>query len=362
MNKLTRGLTTVAGSAAAIATLATVTPAVSYASAKVSLSETGSSLLYPLFQGQWIPAYQKLYPNVQIASASTGSGTGISQATAGTVNIGASDAYMSDGQIAQASSIVNIPLAISAQQVMYHVPGLSTKTHLNLTGSILAGVFTGKIKYWNDPSIVKINKGVKLPHHLIVPIHRSDSSGDTFLFTQFLSDTDKAWGSSLAYGTTVSWPAVSGEVGAKGNSGIVQMLTQTPYSISYVGISWLDKAVSAGIGYAALQNHDGNFVLPTTANIQTAANAHVNDVPKDERISLIDSPGKNAYPIINFEYAIVNTKQPDNTTAVALKHFLLWAINPQWGGNKSQYLTPVNFLPLPAKIRPLSEHQINEIQ
>lgn len=328
-------------------------------SQSVTINETGSSLLYPLFNGQWISAYKTVDPNVNITAASTGSGTGISQAIAGTVQIGASDAYMSDAQMQANPSIVNIPLAISAQQIMYNLPGMSTSSHLKLTGNVLGQIYLGKIKYWDDPAITKLNPGVNLPHHLIIPVHRSDGSGDTFLFTQFLTDTNSTWKSQVQYGTSVSWPSVSGGIGAKGNDGVVAAMHSNPYSIGYVGISWLTNAVKEGIGYAQLQNKAGNFVLPTQANITAAASGMMDKVPADERISLIYSPGANSYPIINFEYAIINTKQSANM-ASALKKFLDWAISPQ-GGNSNQYMQPVHFLALPASVVPKSQAQINKI-
>lgn len=324
---------------------------------KIIINETGSSLIYPLFTGQWIPAYQSVDANVSLTGASTGSGAGISQAVAGTVQIGASDAYMPTAQMQQNPSIINIPLTISAQQVMYNLPGISQ--HVQLSGPVLAKIYEGKITNWNDPEITSINPGVKLPNHAIIPVHRSDSSGDSFLFTQFLSDTDSTWSSQVSYSTSPSWPSVSGGVGAQGNDGVVQALASDKYSVGYVGISWLDKATQQGLGYAALENKDGKYVLPTSANIQAGANAMISKVPDDERISLVDSPGANSYPITNFEYAIVNTKQSADM-ASAMKKFLDWAIDPN-GGNNSKYLTPVHFLPLPASIQPKSQAQINKI-
>ncbi|MCL6515879.1 MAG: phosphate ABC transporter substrate-binding protein PstS [Alicyclobacillus sp.] len=324
-----------------------------------TINETGSSLLYPLFNGQWIEAYRSVDPNVQITAASTGSGTGIAQAIAGTVQIGASDAYLSDAQMRQNPAMVNIPLAISAQQVMYHLPELKPDQHLNLSGDVLAKIYQGQIRSWDDPAIASLNPGVQLPHQAILPVHRSDGSGDTFLFTQYLSDTSADWKNTVGYSTTVSWPAAAGGIGAKGNDGVVQALANNPYSIGYVGISWLDRATQQGLGYAALKNKDGRFVLPEKDNILAAAQAGAAHVPEDERVSLIDEPGAKSYPIINFEYAIVNTKQPSDMAA-ALKKFLTWAIDPK-GGNQDQYLAPVHFLPLPAPIEARSQAQINKI-
>ena len=329
-------------------------------SQSVSLSETGSSLLYPLFNGQWVSAYKAVAPSVTLTAASTGSGAGISQAIAGTVQIGASDAYMADGQMQANPSMVNIPLAISAQQIMYNLPGMKTDQHLKLTGDIIAKIFMGKITSWDDSAIKALNPGVSLPHKTIIPVHRTDGSGDTFLFSQFCSDTNSTWKQSPGYGTSISWPSVQGGIGANGNNGVVQAMTSNPYSIGYVGISWLDKATAQNIGYAALQNQAGNFVLPTQSNIQAAASGMISKVPADERISLIYSAGANSYPIINFEYAIINTKQANAATATALKNFLNWAISPT-EGNASSYMTPVHFLPLPASVESLSQAQINKI-
>jgi phosphate transport system substrate-binding protein len=337
-------------------------PVVSYAAKaeSISISETGSSLLYPLFNGEWIPAYTSTHPNVHITAAATGSGAGIAQAIAGTVQIGASDAYMPDAQMKSNPTMLNIPLAISAQQVMYNLPGLSTNTHLNFSGNVLADIYMGKVQYWDDAAIKKMNPHVKLPHQRIIPIHRSDSSGDTFLFTQFLTSTSSAWANSISYGTSVSWSPVEGAIGAKGNSGIVDALKHNPYSISYVGISWLSKAVQQGIGYAALKNRSGNYVLPIRRNIQAAAYVMAPQTPKDERLSMVYAPGKYSYPIVNFEYAIVNSKQPNAQMASAIREFLSWAISPN-GGNKAKLLTSVNFLPLPVNLEKLSKAQINKI-
>jgi phosphate transport system substrate-binding protein len=327
--------------------------------AATRLLETGSSLLYPLMN-IWVAQYQKADPGVQITTQSTGSGTGISQAIAGVAQIGASDAYMSDGQM-KATPMLNIPLAISAQQINYNVPGLNG-VHLHLSGPVLAGIYSGRIAYWNDAAIKAINKpfASKLPHKQIIPIHRSDGSGDTFIFTQYLAKSTPSWASGPGYGTTISWPAVSTAVGANGNPGMVQTCQNTPYSIAYIGISFLDETNKAGLGYAALLNRSGRFALPTATTIGAAAASLDKQTPGDERISLIFAPGARSYPIINYEYAIVNPKQPDAATAAQLKKFLSWAISPQ-GGQRMEFLSRVHFLPLPPAIVELSRKQIDRI-
>ena len=192
-------------------------------------------------------------------------------------------------------------------------------------------------------------------------VRRADGSGDTFLFTSLLTDTNKVWKGHYGFNTTVNWPSVSGEVAATGNSGIVTALENNPYSISYVGISYLKGSMASGrLGEAAIQNKAGNFLLPTPTTIEAAAKTGAPATPKNESISLIYEPGKYSYPIINFEYAIVNTNQNDPNVATAMNAFLTWAIDPK-GGNQAKYLTPVNFLPLPTNVYKLSKAQIDRI-
>ena len=237
--------------------------------AKVSLLETGSTLLYPLFN-LWVPAYTKDNPNVQITTQGTGSGTGISMATNGTAQIGASDAYMSDALLSKNPGMLNIPLAISAQQINYNVPGLNNQ-HLRLSGPVLAAIYSGQITSWDDPQIAALNPGVNLPHKTIVPVHRTDASGDTFIFSQYLSFSTPKWNNSVGYGTTISWPAVQGGVGANGNPGMVQACQQTPYSIAYIGVSFHEQVAKAGLGTALLKNRAGHFLLPNATTVGAAA-------------------------------------------------------------------------------------------
>jgi phosphate transport system substrate-binding protein len=328
--------------------------------AATRLLETGSSLLYPLMN-LWVAAYQETHHDVQITTESTGSGTGISQAIGGVAQIGASDAYMSDAQMHQ-TRMLNIPLAISAQQINYNLPGLNN-THLNLSGPVLADIYSGRITSWDDPRIKRLNPHVarRLPHQGIIPIHRSDGSGDTFIFSQYLSKSTPSWNSGPGYGTTISWPSVSSAVGANGNPGMVQTCKATPYSIAYIGVSFLNQTNDAGLGYAALENRDGKFVLPTATTISADARELENSTPADERISLIFAPGAESYPIINYEYAIVNPHQPDAATRDALKDFLTWAITKD-GGQQARFLDAVHFLPLPALVVRESMAQINKIR
>jgi len=325
------------------------------ASGSQALSETGSTLLYPLFN-LWVPDYTKTYPQIKMTTAGTGSGTGISQAAAGAVQIGASDAYLSSTDVSKYPGLLNIPLAISAQQINYNIPSLSQSTHLKLNGSVLAQIYQGKITKWDDPAITSLNPGVHLPSTTIVPLHRSDGSGDTFLFTTYLSDQDPSgWGNSISYGTTVSWPKVSGALAEEGNGGMVDGCKATPGCIAYIGISYLKKTNAAGLGEAQVENGSGSYELPSPSTITTEAQAFISKTPANESLSLINGPG---YPIINYEYAIVNSKQSSATVAQDVQAFLSWALT---NGNASSYLSQVQFQPLPASVVSLSDAQIAKI-
>ncbi|GAB1814743.1 phosphate ABC transporter substrate-binding protein PstS [Mycobacterium sp. MUNTM1] len=330
-------------------------PATTPASAQVALSETGSTLLYPLFN-LWGPAYHAKYPNVGITAQGTGSGTGIAQAAAGAVDIGASDAYLSEGDMAAHKGLMNIAMAISAQQINYNLPGVTD--HIKLNGKVLAAMYKGSIKAWNDPQIAGLNPGVNLPATPVVPLHRSDGSGDTFLFTQYLSKQDSdGWGKSPGFGTTVDFPAVPGALGENGNGGMVTGCADTPGCVAYIGISFLDQANQKGLGEAQLANAAGNFVMPDAQSIQAAA-ASFTSTPANQVISLINGPAPNGYPIINYEYAIVNSQQKDAATAQTLQAFLHWAITD---GNSNSFLDKVHFQPLPASVVKLSDAQIAKI-
>jgi phosphate transport system substrate-binding protein len=322
----------------------------------VALQETGSSLLYPLFN-LWTAQIQKEWPSVSITTASTGSGTGISSAAAGTVNIGASDAYLSPAQVQQYPGLENIPLAISGQQVNYNLPGVTA--HLKLDGPTLAAIYQGKITKWNDAKIAALNPGVTLPNMSIITVHRSDSSGDTFLFSSFLTASDPT-GWTIPPGTTVAWPNVTGAVAAMGNGGMVQACQANPGCIAYIGVSYLAKATTAGLGYAQLKNKSGNYELPTQATISAAAASFATSTPASGAVSMIFGPAADGYPIVNYEYAIVPSKQPNALAAQATKAVLAWAIDPT-GGNATSYLSQVNFVALPSAVVSLSTNLIAKV-
>jgi phosphate transport system substrate-binding protein len=240
------------------------------------------------------------------------------------------------------------------------IPGLNN-TGLKLDGETLARIYAGRVTMWDAPRIAAMNPGVKLPHHQIVPIRRADGSGDTFIFTQFLDFANQDWEDGIGYGTTINWPDVPGELSATGNDGMVQTAAKTPFSIAYIGVSFHNAITKAGLGTAMLKNQEGKFLLPTPDTIVEAASNLDQRTPADERLSLVYALGDNSYPLINYEYVVVTTNQPNAATAAALRQFLLWAVSPP-GGNAPKYLEAVGFVPLPDFIRALSERQINRIQ
>jgi phosphate transport system substrate-binding protein len=326
------------------------------------LTETGSSLLYPLM-GAWTAAYQKQFVNsksapiVTIETGSTGSGTGISDAATGTVNIGASDAYLSSSDLQTYPSMLNIALAISAQQINYNVPNVTTPLHLN--GTVLAEMYSGKITNWDNSAIAALNPGVSLPNLTVVPLHRSDSSGDTFLFTSYLNAQDPSGWSSSNVGTTVTWPSVSGALAETGNGGMVTGCGATKGCIAYIGISYLSKTTAAGLGQAMIENGAGQYEAPNATTIAAEAAAETAKTPANETLSMINANATGGYPIVNYEYAIVNTKQASGVTAEDIRAFLYWTVHT--GQSATSYLNAVDFQPLPSAVVTLTDNQIAKI-
>ncbi|MGO9153530.1 phosphate ABC transporter substrate-binding protein PstS [Mycobacterium sp.] len=331
-------------------------PAATPATSNVALSETGATELYPLMN-QWVPAYHSKYPNVSISTGATGSGAGISQAAAGTVNIGASGAYLSDGDMSAHKGLMNVALAVSAEQVNYNLPGVSG--HLKLNGKVLAAMYEGTIKTWNDPQIAALNPGVNLPATPVVPLHRSDGSGDTFVFTQYLSKQDPGgWGKSPGFGTTVNFPAVPGALGENGAGGMVTGCAATPGCVAYVGVSYLDQANQKGLGEAQLANASGNYLLPDAQSIGAEAASFAAQTPANQVVSLINGPAPDGYPMVNYEYAVVYSDQKDPAVAQTMQAFLNWAVND---GNAPSFLDQEHMQPLPPAVAKLSDAQIAKI-
>lgn len=328
---------------------------------KVTLKEDGSTLLLPLFS-EWATEYNRQFSNVTISTDGGGSGQGISDASDAKVDIGASDAFLSVGNLVQNPSMLNIPLAIAGQQINYNVPGLRPAgAHINLNGKVLAAIYEGKIRNWDAAKIADLNKGVSLPNLPIVPLHRGEpaGAGDTFLFSSFLSTEDPNWYAKYGFGAIIDWPSVPGAKAEIGNDGMVAGCAATRGCVAYVGISDFKKAIDAWLGDAALRNAFGNFVTPSPATMLAAVNSFVSATPDNETISMINGPAPTAYPIVNYEYAIVSKIQPSADKARDIKAFLNWAINTS---DAKSLLGGVQFQPLPAPIARLADDQIARIK
>jgi phosphate transport system substrate-binding protein len=231
--------------------------------------------------------------------------------------------------------------------------------HIRLNGTVLTDMYQGRIRTWNSPAITALNPGVPLPPTKIVPLHRAESSGDTFLFSSYLATSNPAWNSAIGYGTTVAWPAAPGALAEKGNAGMVAACKATPGCVAYVGISYLSQALAAGLGEAQLANAAGQYELPTSTTLSAAAASFVSLLPPNETISMVDGPASAGYPIVNYEYAIVTTRQPSAAKARDLRAFLHWAITT---GNSAQFLGQVRFQPLPGPVVSLADAQIAQIR
>lgn len=312
----------------AIAAVLVMATGVASASA-AGLTGAGSTLVAPLM-ANWINGFE-IKEGIPVKYGAVGSGAGIAQITARTVDFGASDAPLTPQQAAACNGCVQVPWALSATGLGFNVPGVKK---LNLTGKLLAGIYFGKVTNWNDPKIKKVNPKAKLPNLAITPVFRSDGSGDTYTFTNYLSKISPAWRSEVGYATTVGWKA---GVGAKGNSGITATVVKTPGAIGYISASYL---IAAGLGAVAVENNAGNFELPNLKNIESAA-AVVKSVPPSNEINITNPPKKaaTAYPISTFTYAIV---PHDAGQKGFLQQFLTYAIT------KGQaYGAALDFAPLP---------------
>ncbi|HEY5359281.1 MAG TPA: phosphate ABC transporter substrate-binding protein PstS [Streptosporangiaceae bacterium] len=329
--------------------------AASSSASGTAITETGSTLMFPLF-GAWQTAYNTAVPSVMITTAGTGSGTGIADAGTGTATIGASDAYLSSSNMSQYPGLMNIPLTVAALMVNYNVSGV--KKPLNLNGTVLAQIYSGKITTWNDPAIAKLNPGVTLPSEKIVTLHRADSSGSTFLFTSYLNAQDPGGWSATNVGTTVSWPSKASALAETGSGGMVTGCGATKGCIAYIGISYLSKTSTAGLGEASLANKAGKFTEPTPAAINAALASFSGSTPSSGSQSLINTSAPTGYPVINYEYAVVKKTQPNASTASNLKAFLTWTLTT---GASSKYLSAVSFQPLPANVTTVAKNLVSSI-
>jgi phosphate transport system substrate-binding protein len=317
------------------------------------ISETGSTILFPLF-GAWQTAYSTANPKVTITSGATGSGTGITDAAEGLVNIGASDAPLSSSDIAKYPGLLNIPLTVAAIMVNYNLPGVKS---LNLSGKVLAEIYTGKITTWNDPAIAALNPGVTLPSAKIVTLHRADSSGATFQFTSYMNAQDPGLWPSTDIGTTITWPSVPGAVAETGNGGMVTGCAGVKYCIAYIGNSYEAKTDAAGLGQAAVANKAGKYTTATPAAI-SAALASFPTVPAGGAEQLVNTSAPTGYAIINYEYAVVKKTQPSAGEASAIKAFLSWILTT---GDTSKYLSATYGTAIPSATLSVSQNLVSSI-
>jgi len=317
----------------------------------VSILGAGATFPQPLIQ-TWTVQYNKIYPAVTISYSGIGSGGGIQQITAKTVDFGASDAPLSDKQLAAASGLVLFPETLGGVAVTYNLQawGVSNATVLHFTPAVIAGIYMGNITKWNDPAITALNPGVNLPSNSITVVHRSDGSGTTFAFTNFLSVTNPNWATNVGFSTSVTWPVdkLGTGVGAKGNPGVAGTVANTKGAIGYVDVIY---AVSNHLGVGAIENPAGNFIVPTLQTILwAAANATGTPNPTDLRLHIVNAPGPQSYPISTYTYLLVYKDMSTNPSttmakAQALAHFLWWAIH-----DGQQYSTALIYVPLPANV------------
>jgi phosphate transport system substrate-binding protein len=296
---------------------------------------------------------------VSITSSAGGSAAGISAAAAGTVNIGVSDAPLSSAEMQQNPGLLTIPLTISAEVVISNVPGVTS--HLKLDGAAISDMYQGTITNWNDPRIAALNPGTALPNLTIAPVHRSDSSDDTLWFTTFLAAADPSgWGQKVTPGAAVSWPVVRGTLSANGDAGVLQACQRIPGCISYVAINYVNQTTGAGLGYVALKNKAGNFENPTQATMSDAALGFASSTPANGSVSMIFGAASDAYPIVNYEYAIVRSKQSSPLAAQAVRALLAWSVDPS-GGSAPPYLQQFTFSALPSPVIPISAKLVSQI-
>jgi phosphate transport system substrate-binding protein len=322
--------------------------------AALAIRESGSTLLFPVVTA-WAAAYAKIAPGVDVTTDATGSGAGVEAVVTGNAELGASDVALGAAERAR-GDLAEIPLAISGQFIGYNLPGVPT---LRLSPDVLAAIYEGTLTRWNDPRIVALNPGAALPNATVVPLRRSDRSGDTFLFAAYLAaGAPHRW--TLAPATSLAWPSVADEQTAKGNRELLDLLTQTRYGIAYLGISFYAQATSSEIGIAALRNRAGAFVMPENGAIEAAAR-QIAQHPADPEPSLIDLPGAGTYPIVNVEYAVVRKTQEQAGVAAALRAFLTWILDPT-GGSAPAMLDPVHFTALPEALRARSRAAIDALR
>jgi phosphate transport system substrate-binding protein len=314
----------------------------------LTLNGAGATFPYPLIS-KWSSEYNKIKPNIQINYQSVGSGAGIKQITARTVDFGASDAPLTEQEYANVSGILQIPESIGAVVVAYNLPGI--EKGVILTGDVIADIFLGKIKKWNDPRIISLNSGIQFPDKDIIVAHRSDGSGTTFVFTDYLSAVSPDWKSKVGKGKSVNWQV---GLGGKGNEGVAGLLSQIPYSIGYIELAY---AKLQNISYSYIKNKAGKFIEPTLETTASAAAGAVPALPAGDAswayVSIVDAEGNNSYPISSFTYLLVYKDQVDQTKGKTLAEFLWWAVH-----DGQKYSSDLLYVPLPNGVINLNEKTI----
>jgi len=315
--------------------------------AETNLTGAGATFPYPMYS-KWFNEYHKLHPDVEINYQSIGSGGGIRQVSTGTVDFGASDGPMTDAQLAEAKKkLLHIPTVLGAVVPAYNIPGV--RQELKFTPEILAGAYLGHITNWNDPAIAKVNPGIKFPDQPIIIVHRSDGSGTTYIWTDYLSKVSPDWNGGPGKGTSVRWLV---GLGAKGNEGVAGLIRQMEGALGYVELIY---AVQNNISYGVVKNAAGEFVKGTLES--TTAAAASAKMPADYRVSITNAPGKDAYPIASFTWLLVPQNWADKTTEKVMVDFLTWMLDS--GEKMTKELT---YAPLPAEVITRLKATIKTIQ
>jgi phosphate transport system substrate-binding protein len=336
-----------------VATLLLAGAGIVLADNPLSINGAGASFPYPMYS-KWFDEYHKKNSNVQINYQSIGSGGGIKQVTEGTVDFGASDGPMNDEQLKafqdkHGFGILHFPTVLGADVPTYNIPGVSAE--LNFTPDAIAGIFLGKITKWNDPAIASPNKGVNLPANDIVVVHRSDGSGTSYIWTDYLSKVSDDWKSKVGKGTSVNWPV---GLGGKGNEGVAGLIKQTPNSFGYVELIY---AIQNSMPYGKVKNSSGTFVKADLASVTAAAAGAAKDMPPDFRVSITNAPGKNAYPISSFTWLLIPEKFSDAAKRDAIKGFVSWMLAD--GQNDTEALS---YAKLPKEIVAMEKQALAKVQ
>ena len=314
----------------------------------VSLTGAGATFPNPLYQ-KWLSEYGKLHPNVKIDYQSIGSGGGIKQIQSQTVDFGASDTPMKDDDLKAApGEILHIPTVLGAVVITYNLPALGQP--LNFSPDVIADIFLGNITKWNDPRISSDNKGINLPTSEITVVHRSDGSGTSGVFTDYLSKVSPEWKDKVGTGTSPSWPV---GIGGKGNEGVTGQVKNTPNTIGYVELAY---AVQNKLPVAKVKNASGSFIEPSIDAVTAAAAASAGNTPDDLRVSITNAQGAQVYPISSYTYILVYKDQKDAVKGKALVDFLWWGIQ-----DGERYAKELLYAPLPADIVKRAEAKINSI-